>query len=159
MAVRRSVVMDTGGLNDYSRRFAEYLFSAFPQWEPLAGVDEAKGVTPVVLLVEVPAPVPSADGVDRGLLISTHKDEITVRFDRHHSHSGWSDRPDEEAFAGAVGFIEDVLEQRVKLVVSMNGNEWVCSNIIGVREGPEILAGQRTCVRSWAGKFDAEYHA
>ena len=142
-------------LNEYSRRFAERLFVAHPEWRPLARSDPEGFPAPGSLLVEVPSPV-----TGRGLWVRTYGDQITVDFGEHgwHEHFGAeSGKTEEAAFAKALAFIEDLLSERLVVVTRILFSRPAWTRAIEATRVRRPLIG-RIEVRSWTGAADAMLH-
>ena len=138
-------------LNEYSRRFADRLFAAHPEWRPLAQSDPEGFPPPGSLLVEVPSPV-----TGRGLWVRTYGDQITVDFGEHgwHEHFGADGKTEEVAFTKALAFIEDLLSERVVVVTRIFFARPVWTRAIeATRVRPPLIG--RVEVRSWTGAADA----
>ena len=139
-------------LDPYSRRFAERLFTTYPQWRTLAFVDPEGGPPPGSLELAVPSPV-----AGRELRIRTYANQITVDFGPHgwHDHFGEGSSVDERAiFESAVAFISDLLAERVVVATHFFfGRPW-WSRPMRTDRLRKPLVG-RIEAYSWSGGRDA----
>lgn len=134
-------------LNDFSQGFADRLFAKHPEWRQY--VDESSAE---VLAIEVPSPNTCAR---TGLCIDTDDDEVTVGFDRFHSH--FFGRGDEEIYDAALAFIDGILSEAVVVLVYHEGERWAKSMCVdSLDPWPHPEPGQTRVVRSWKGTLDAE---
>ena len=151
--------MDNTQLNEYSRRFADVLFAAHPEWREFVSVDTTEGVGEGALLVEI-SPAQPRD-IKGPLYISTDDAEITVGFDIYHSHfNGYADDDEAEAFAAALAFIADIVAERIAVISWWDGDEWRGSSSIikGEAAGtPSWARNAKTArIRSWRGTYDKD---
>jgi len=138
-------------LNPWSRRFAERLFAAHPEWRSIARRDPEGFPLPGSLLLEVASPV-----VGRALMIRTHGDQVTVDFGRHgwHDHFGSSSGQSESAaFGAALALIEDLMTERVVVVTRVLFGRPVWSRAVDAARVRRPLIG-RVEVCSWRGRDD-----
>lgn len=157
-------------LDDYSQRFAEVLFAAFPNWKefftvqsPMDSAEEGS------LLVKVPAP---AKGLLPDDLLPDYKDfltidsegEITIGFDYYHAHFDmFSDANETEEFNQAVEFVQTIIKEKFCVVVVLDGNQWCGSTGIIAGEKPDLSnfknlnSSQDVYVRSWQGTYNQKY--
>lgn len=159
-------------LDEYSQRFADFLFQSFPEWrEFLLVYSSNESDENGYLLVKVPAPVTSLIPSD---LLPQYKDfltidsdgEITVAFDYFHIHFDMFSETDEaNEFAQAVEFIQSIIEEKICIVVVLNGNEWCGSTSVNAGEKPDLSNWQNlssSCqdvyVRSWRGTYNQKYN-
>lgn len=159
-------------LDDYSQRFADVLFQAFPEWREFLSVHSANESDEVgYLLVKVPAPVKSLIPSDlvpeyKDFLIIDSDGEITVAFDYFHIHFDMFSEIDElHEFAQAVEFIQSIIEEKICPVVVLNDNEWCGSTFVDAGEKPDLSnwqnlssAYQDVYVRSWRGTYNRKYN-
>ncbi|MBD1865635.1 MULTISPECIES: hypothetical protein [Trichocoleus] len=151
-------------LNDYSQRFANVLFQAFPQWEPFSTVEvENEQETEGYLQVKVPAPIsgllPSEliEHDDDFLCIDTDG-EVTVSYDYYHCHfDRYSDIPEEQGFHEAIEFILALVKEEICIVVGMNRGQWCGSTSFKAGEEPNlssVKAYPTVYIRSWQGTYN-----
>jgi hypothetical protein len=151
--------VDNIQLNDYSRRFAEVLFAAHPEWRELASVDTTEDVDKGVLLVRVTPPTPR--DIKWPLHISTDGEEVTVGFDIYHSHfNRYADDEEAEEFAEALAFIADLLAERIAVISWWDGDEWRGSSTVEAGtdvSAPSWASNAKTArIRSWRGMYDKD---
>lgn len=149
-------------LNEYSRRFADVLFAAYPEWREGASMDDTEGVDEGSLVVQVSPPQPR--DIKWPLHISTDGDEVTVGFDIYHRHfSRYAHDEEAESFAEALAFIADLLAERVAVISWWNGDEWrgASTFVPGAEDGTPSWARNATTarVRSWGGTYDRDIAA
>lgn len=138
------------GLNELSREFARALFTAFPDWEPFARIvsDDTTGTDH--LEVEI-----KQDGTDRVLHLSTVDNEITIGFDRWHTHVGpFLGLTTPESVAGAMTIIETFVTEQTVVKVSYQDGVWTGSSLQYLADpgAPEPHAS--TEVYSWRRTYD-----
>jgi hypothetical protein len=144
------------GLNAYSRRFAERLFGAHPDWRPLVARDPDGDPPPGSLLLTVASPVHG-----RALAVRTYGDQVTVEFGLHgwHEHLGvWSGLTEEAVFDAALSLISDLLAERVAVVTGLPRDRPVWFRLLRAGEEPprpRRLGADRVEVYSWRGERDA----
>lgn len=98
-------------LNPFSRRLADLLLAAHPEWASLVRADPEGFPAPGSLRVEVPSPLPG-----RALLIRTYGDQVTVDFGADGWHEHFMPAADGDAgtaCAAALRLIDDLLADRV----------------------------------------------
>lgn len=143
---------DIASLNAFSRRFAEHLFAAHPEWRSLAERDPYGDPLPGSLLVRVPSPVPS-----RALSMQTYADQITIGFEPGfwHEHvlcTRTSDEP--RLFDAALRLIDDLLSERTVVATRY----WFGRPFLTRAIAPDRMQRPwwgRTEVVSWTGTRDA----
>lgn len=142
--------MDMTGQSEFSRRFAEKLFSAFPAFRDLAIVEGNSFV------VEVTAPNPAARAP---LFISTADEEVTVGFDAWHCHfDGMLEKDDEEIFASSIALVRDLLAERVAVLAWLDGDQWLGSSCAKVDEvDAELQSGDTGYAITWRGTHDRRF--
>jgi hypothetical protein len=125
--------------------FANALFAEFPDWEALAKTvtDERNGTSYVELSV-------GQDGTDRALYLRTADNEITIGFDRWHTHIGPFLGIDvADSVAQAMTIIRDFINEVTVVTVSYRDGAWIESGL-GYRTAPKALQPQSiTKVFSW----------
>ncbi len=153
-------------LDDYAQRFATKLFKAFPEWRQFILAEAPDIFTEPVagcLIVKVPTPVKmSSPEFGNWLLIDTCDEQVTVAFDRYHTHFDcFSDVPQEQSFREAVEFIQSLVHEELCLAVTMDGDHYRGSVPFKSNEEPDLswLSSpcERVYIRSWKGTFDREY--
>jgi hypothetical protein len=123
------------GLDPFSAATAEEIFSAFPEWRPLARIQEADDGT-ASLVIEVVPPVDA--NVEHGLIIDTSNGEVTVGFDHYHSHfDRWSGDGEHFGTRIALEFVRQILEERVSIVSWWLNERWCGSASLEVCSFPE----------------------
>jgi hypothetical protein len=139
-------------LNSFSRRFAEGLFAAHPEWRHLAEIDPEGFPEPGSLLVTVPSPVAS-----RSLTIRTYGDQVTIDF----GPTGWHDHFDAARspraayeFRESLAFIADLLGERVVVTTRFlfGKRSWSRPQRTEHLRSPRF---GRLEIYSWTGKHDA----
>jgi hypothetical protein len=110
-------IMELEKLDKFSSLMYKLLSSSFPQWIVLAknipDHDEA-------FMIEVPSPHDD----QCKLRIYTDNEEITVGFDYSHSHFGWIDIPDTEAFTKAKEYIDSILRDGWLVASEIREGKW-----------------------------------
>jgi hypothetical protein len=138
-------------LNPWSRRFAERLLAAHPEWRSLGRRDPEGSPPPASLLLDVPSPV-----AGRALMIRTDGDQVTVDFGPRgwHDHFGSSSGQTEDAaFAAALAFIDDLMAERVVIVTRVLFGRPLWSRAVEATRLRRPLVG-RVEVCSWTGRGD-----
>jgi len=142
-------------LNPFSAEFARALFSKYPSWREFSKVDSSN-YSKNLLVVEVPGPIESK--ADFPLIIDTDGDEVTVGFDRYHSHFNWP--PFDEVHQNPLVFIDDIVRERVAIASLWGEGRWLGSQAVAPPEGTGgILRDSRAKIlriRSWNGRFNAD---
>ncbi len=149
--------MGSDTLDAFSRRFAQALFAAYPQWEPLAKIERADGGASSHLVVEVPSS-PEAD-LSHGLYVLTENDEVTIGLDAYHCHFEWPPR-DNTVIVDPVAFIGAVLDERVAVASVYGCEKWCGSWIVLDGQEPDDSKhrghGRRLRLRSWKGSLNRD---
>ncbi len=150
MGLRWKIQMDERTLNEYSRRAAQLLFTAYPAWRACARAKADAGSPEGgnALVIEIPSPARS----ERKLQICTCNQEVTVSFDRYHEHFTWDDASD--AVDEAKTFIDALIDERTVVGVAMDGAKWLGSRTFSREELSAGLPPDITYVRSWRGTYD-----
>lgn len=112
-------------LDEYSANFSKALYSRFPEYKEYEELKEYDGYNEAYLLIQVPSPFDK----DTILWISTFSDEITIGFDWYHTHFSCSET-DEEDFELAINHIEEIVQDKIAIVVIKKNGEWNRSYII-----------------------------
>src|SRR5262245_46262152 len=109
-------------MDRFSEQAAAQLFEAFPAWRSSAREErDANGSS--YLVIEI-APPPEARA-ERGLLVHTDNDEVTVGFDFYHSHcDSCVGDGDHFGTTAAVPFIRQLLTERVAVVSWWFDDTW-----------------------------------
>lgn len=145
--------LDLDLLDGRSRRFAQALLRAFPEWAPYLQPATHERAAPGSLLVEVPPPAPGA----HPLYVDTDNGEITVAFAGWHDHYGaWAGEDDEESTRAALDDVRAIVEERWLSVLAYEDGQWRRSWRVAPGEPVETRHGNRTQVRSWRGTYDAD---
>ena len=142
----RNVIAD---LNSYSKRFAEALFTELPQFRENARRDDRPQVDDGSLIVEYRPPPEREESL---FWLSTYGEEITIGFGEFHDHFEWPE-PDHDP----IGFIRDLMADRLVIVDKMRGKTWRGSTTLSPNEEPDVAKlGWREVyhVRSWSGRLD-----
>jgi hypothetical protein len=144
-------------LNPYSRRFAERLLAAHPEWEGRLTLTPWPNAEPGSFVVAVPSP---ADP-ERELWVSTDGGEVTVGFGREwHAHYGERTGDDEaDSFAQALDDVEGILTERLVLATGFRGGEPIVAALIPAGHPPafggvEAPGLERVEIASWLGTHD-----
>ena len=148
-------------LNPYSRRFAEVLFAAFPEWRAFMLDDLPEiftGDTEGSLIVRVPCPAPAEWPPEHSwLLIDTADGEVTITWDMFHTHFGnFSDVPESTSFEQAISFLSRLVSEKFCIAIAKNGDKWAGSMTIQHGQAPDFLAGSSVYSRSWRGTYDTK---
>jgi hypothetical protein len=130
--------MELSTLNTFSLFIYGLLLKAYPQWSNLIRVAEEDEEC---IILEVP----SSQSAELVLEVSTYDEEITVSYGNFHSHFGWSDVPDEEAFKEAQEMISEIITDKMLIAeYSKNGRVYQ-SETVQIEElesylelGPEV---------------------
>lgn len=143
---------ELSSLDDYSRRFAELLFAAFPDWSAFASIEEG------CLVVKVPAPIVGPQVIEEDVLSIVTDEEVKLEFDRYRvQFDTFSEVPEEEAFAQAVEFIRALVEEKTCIVISMReGRLRGCTTVEAGKE-PNLAgfdSADTVYIRSWNGTYN-----
>jgi len=146
-------------LNPYSRRFAEVLFAAFPEWRAFMLDDLPEiftGDTEGSLIVRVPCPAPAEWPPEHSwLLIDTADGEVTITWDMFHTHFNFDSQVEEDSNAnGPTAFLHQLVNQELCIAIAKNGDKWAGSMTIQHGQAPDFLAGSSVYSRSWRGTYD-----
>jgi hypothetical protein len=140
-------------LNDYSRRFAEQLFAAYPEWEARATTNPWPDADRGCFVVEVY----SLTHPDRALWVGTDGGEITVGFGAYgwHDHYGdWTGADEASSFAEALADIAAIVtEQKILATGFRNGRE-LASTLLAPGDSPNLQGHDRIEYTSWCGTYD-----
>src|SRR5438034_7918166 len=79
-------MIDTSKLNNFSRSFYHQLCTTFPELASRTVLEVDPGVTPGSWLIQF---APTDSRPESVFWVSTDKEEVTVGFDRYHSHFSW----------------------------------------------------------------------
>ena len=158
-------------LDDYSQRFAEVLFRAFPEWKQFASVKKQNHTDELgFLVVEVPALTKGLISDEKllknGDFLWIFSDgEITIGFDYHHTHFDHFEFQTEALnFADAVEFIKSILDEKVCFVAVFSGNSFCGSTSVSANEKPDLSSWNwldKSCqdvyIRSWRNTYNRKY--
>src|SRR6185503_15139846 len=99
----------------------EWLCQRRPELAEVAEVDEnwTSALKPLVIRLHPPqADLPQLE-------ISSENDEVSLFYDRWHAHFAFfADQPDEKGFQEALDCLDEILQERVAIAISMVGDEW-----------------------------------
>ena len=145
----------------FARRFAERLFSAYPEWADLA-VAGCSLHGENALLITVSSPV-SAD------LSICAIDEIEVSWDVWHIHSSdlvWDREDEQREIQATLDEIAHLLSERTIIAVAMKGDQWKMSTSLLADDENAWLNFittpgdfDRCYARSWTGAKDRTWSA
>ncbi|OUS27659.1 hypothetical protein A9Q99_14575 [Gammaproteobacteria bacterium 45_16_T64] len=135
--------MEIETLDEFSTLMLGLFLKAYPQWESLIRTcDDYKGAFYII--------VPSSQSSKLTLDISTIHEELTVGYGNYHSHFGWSDVPDEEAFRLAKKMIDEIINNEVLVAEFYENGELYQSEIIESEELETYLSlGRDVKVIGW----------
>jgi hypothetical protein len=137
-------------MDELSREFGRELFLAFPDWERLAKDSKDEKTGAYHLDVDIPQ-----EGSDRQLRLSTADDEITISFDRWHTHVGpFLQISSAEAVATAIYMIEAFVAEETIVTVSWREGLWIGSGCPYVAAPGKLEPHTTTQVFSWHGTYD-----
>lgn len=137
-------------LSPYSQRFADTLFTAYPEWRPLQR-DYPNGD----MSVSVPAP---RDGSPALNIYA--EGEITISYHHWHTHFDWLNDGEDEAFSDALAFISDFLKEEVCIAARWKGERPSGAETSTPGSVPTFGPGiTRISVLSWRGTHDQEFLA
>jgi len=140
-------------LSSFSRRFAQRLFEAYPQWRQYATIPDGEGWNDGVLSVVVQSPAG-----DRELSIDTDGDEITVGFGEHgwHAHFwAWDGLDENTVFAQAMDEIARILNDDVAILTRFVDGAARSSETFSQGEEVEFKNSDRIEICSWLGTRNA----
>jgi len=138
------------GMDEISRGFAEALFTAFPDREPLArpAMDNKTGAH--FMEVDVPQ-----SGTNRFLHLSTADNEITIAFDHWHTHVGpFLGSSVVDSIGLAVSMIKAFIAEQTVVKVTRKNGSWIQSILEYVAAPSELKSGTTTRVFSWNRTYD-----
>ena len=139
-------------LNAFSRRFADLLMATHPEWRALVHRDPEGFPAPGSLQVDIPSPIPG-----RRVLIRTYGDQVTVDFgpDGWHQHFlPQAHADDASACTAAIGFIDDLMAERVVVATRSIGRWRLWSRAIDAGNVRSPRVGKMKII-SWTGARDA----
>ena len=144
-------------LDKFSRQFLEWLCQKRPELADATEVDErwTSPTKPLVIRLRPPrAELPELE-------LSSENDEVTLWYDRWHEHFAFlAEQSKEEGFQEALDSLDEILQERVAVTVTMVGDDWRGSHTWSPGEPfPEPPPGGMTYMRSWKGTFNREEHA
>ncbi len=149
-------------LDPFSKRFAKFLFRAFPDWKRYLSVkpfneDSEAGY----LLVNVPIPAKGLKFIadDRDYLTISSNGEVIVSFDFYHDH--FDIFSEKENFNNAVEFIKEILNQEICAAAVFSEDKWRASTKVRAGEMPDLSyyldcspTSHEIYIRSWRGTYD-----
>ena len=146
-------------LNEHSKIFALALFSTHPSWREYAAMAASTDGDGMVLIVTVPAPESSR--AEYPLTIDTDNDEVTVGFDKYHSHFDWPSS--DEGHGNPLCFIDDIIKERTVVVSVWSGEKWALSTTLDASKSVDEIsripdAATVAKLRSWTGKYSRDEH-
>ncbi len=149
---------DRNALNDFSRRYADFIFARHPEWVQYACNGDEHHGKPGILDITIPSPTgdPKSE-----LYICTTDDEVTCTFDRDHSHFSIWDESDTEdqIFNASDQWLNDFMNEKFKIVVHMKDGKWAQSTTAVPDEEPEAKPGCLAYTKSWRGTYDKKYES
>ena len=141
-------------LNSFSVEFALALFSKYPSWRQFSKIDSSDFSKNFLVVEVLPPDRAEADP----LIIYTDGDEITVQFDRYHSHFDWP--PFDEVHRNPLAFIDDIVQERIAIVSLWGDGRWLGSQTLAPPERMEGIfrhsQAEMLRIRSWNGSFNAD---
>ena len=141
-------------MNAFSSRFKSFLLKQRPSWDRYLKTNDD-----VSLVVEFPCPNPQ---VERGLLVTTDAEEVTVYFDTGHEHfNSYGSMTEKDDFIEASQFISSLLYDRIVFVSYCVDGREIAGSILSadtqidtpftIKEKTDVR------VRSWTGKHDRDF--
>lgn len=138
-------------LDKYSAQVAQKIYRYRPQWIPLIEMDET------IFRIKLEAPDHSI-GINTELIISTQDHRLTVFFDWHHAHFDQFERKSSnKEFARAMAFVEDILNEKLVIVVKMDERQYGLSRLVTPEELGQIDPAGVTYTFSWRGTYSRIY--
>jgi len=135
--------MEIETLDEFSTLMLELVLIAYPQWENLIRIDDDYKEAFYIN-------IPSSQSSKLTIGISTIHEELTVGYGNYHSHFGWSDVPDEEAFRLAKEMIDEIINDKVLVAEFYENGEFYQSEIIETEELDTYLSlGRDVKVIGW----------
>ncbi len=135
-------------LDDFSRSFADRLFSAAPALRDHARSENG--------LLQIDLEPGRPDRPDCAFWIRTDAEEITVGFGMFHTHFDWPVR-DADAESDPIGFIRSLMADETLVEDWTLDGEWSGSSTLAANEEPdlrEMVPGHVVYIRSWSGHRD-----
>lgn len=144
------VMLAHRNMDELSVAFSDALFTEFPEWEARARIvrEERNGTNYIELSV-------AQEGTDRALYLSTADNEVTIGFDRWHTHIGpFLGLDIAESAAQAMTIVRDFIDELTVVTVSYRDGAWIESGL-GYRAAPKAFKPQSTTkVFSWRRTHD-----
>ena len=137
-------------LDEFDRKVAQAVGSAFPDWMSLAVVEEANGEHAFALTVQ-----PPSHNIAHPLRIDTWGGEVTVWFEYYHMHfDEFCDGTDHDAISLTKKFVSGAYA----VVSYWRDDQWCGSTLLEEGSIPtnneEYPYANRIRVRSWTGTLD-----
>jgi hypothetical protein len=147
---------DRDALNDFSRRYADFIFARHPDWVQFAGRWDEHHGSPGILDITIPSPTGDPKSM---LYICTVDDEVTCTFDLTHCHfSPWDESDSEEKIFGESDkWLTDFMNEKLKAVIYMKDGKWDGSKEIDSKQEPDHKPDQQVYTKSWRGTYDKKY--
>lgn len=145
--------MNLDKLNSFSRTFFTDLLQSFPDLASKAVIDDKENVQPGSILLEF---TPDASRPESIFYISTNNEEVTIGFDRYHSHFDWPAKLSDWQ-TNPLTFIDALLHDQIFVEVWEKAGEWTGSSIIEADEEADLFGMEKDHVvfyRSWSGRLD-----
>src|SRR4051794_3953348 len=110
------MVNNLQGLNEFARRFAEYVSQEQPGLVSYLRVEQRGKPDGGVLVIQIPSP---SGKPDDDLIVDTMGDEITVSWLAWHGHVGSYDAEESRMFRAALQYVHDIVDERQVLDMRM----------------------------------------
>lgn len=139
--------VESDGLDEFSRSFADALFAEFPELRAAAKVENG------LLQIELK---PGLDRPDCVAWVSTQGGEITIGFGMFHAHFDWPARqpwPEDDP----IRFLRSLMREETLIEDWTLDGRWSGSGILATDEEPDLSGmrpGHVVYVRSWSGARD-----
>jgi hypothetical protein len=143
-------------LNDFSRRYADFIFTRHPEWEQYAIGHQSDSTRHGSLDISIPSP--SGDP-ELKLLICTDDGEVTCYFDYHHVHfSAWGDNDTyDNIFSSSSEWLQEFMDEKIKIVVYMKDGQWTETSCADAHEVPKQKAENQVYTKSWRGTYSKDH--
>jgi hypothetical protein len=130
-------------LNDFSKRVADRLLEAYPEWEEFVFYEKGG-------LLEVCIPSPENSKADSIIIFTTKDNDLWVRFSPPYMCYGLDDEEE------MLRIVEELLTDKALFVVIMEGDKWAGTTLTRPEAKIPLEAGQRAQIVSWSGNLDRE---